>query len=480
MGRLIDFKKNLKEKKMSCQEWAQDQQAKVRAKNEKLNAFIEIYNEDFLNHAKEVDAGKRSGDLAGVSIGIKDIISIKDKELNAASKILKSYHPPRSATVVEKLERQGAIFNGRCNCDEFAMGSSNENSAFGSVKNPLDLARTTGGSSGGSAAVVAAEMSLASLGTDTGGSIRLPASFCGIVGMKPTYGRVSRSGVIAFASSLDQVGPFADDAADCAEVMQVISGRDSRDSTAMNVGVPDFRAALQNASLKGKTIGLPKEFFESEGLADDVRSQLDQSIEALKKEGVQFKPVSLPSSNLGIAVYYIVCAAEASSNLARYEGIRFGKRAESFESLQDLMITTRSEGFGDEVKRRLMLGTFCLSSGYYDAFYSKAQFVRSKIQSEFLSALKEVDFIFAPVAPTGAFKLGEKVSDPLQMYLMDIFTVPVSLAGLPSVAFPVGNTSENLPVGAQLIGKPFSEAELLAGVSFHEKIRPIKKGELQC
>jgi len=481
MGRLQNLKTDLAKKKISHTEYYQDLFKKIQERNPKINAYIESFEEECLAQAKTLDSAPSSPQLlSGLPIGIKEIISIQGKELTAASKILQGYRASRSSTVVENLKRDGAVFVGRCNCDEFAMGSSNENSAFGPTKNPVALDRTAGGSSGGSAAVVRAELAVGSLGTDTGGSIRLPASFCGITGLRPTYGRVSRSGVIAFASSLDQVGPMADDATDCALILQSIAGEDPRDSTSMPVKVPNYVEEMNKFSWKGKTIGLPKEFFEREGIQDEVRASIDLVIEVLKKEGAQFKEVQLPHSPLGIAVYYIVATAEASSNLARYDGIRYGHRAKNFENLKDLIAQSRTEGFGEEVKRRIMLGTFCLSSGYFDAYYSKAQFVRSKIQNEFMECFKSCDFILAPNSPTTAFKLGEKIDDPLQMYLNDIFTVPVNLAGLPGISFPVMNDKAGLPIGAQLISGPFQEEKLLGGVFAFEKASPYKKGELQC
>lgn len=481
MGRLAQLKDDLKNKRISHTEYYQDLFKKIGERNPKINAYIENFEDDCLAKAKELDSSPASEkSLSGLPIGIKEIISIKGKELTAASNILKGYRPPRSSTVVERLENDGALFVGRCNCDEFAMGSSNENSAFGSVKNPIQLDRTAGGSSGGSAAVVRAELAVGSLGTDTGGSIRLPASFCGITGLRPTYGRVSRSGVIAFASSLDQVGPMADDAEDCALILQSIAGEDPRDATSMPVPVPNYLEEMNKFSWKGKTVGLPKEFFETEGIQKEVRTATDHIVETLKREGAEFKEVQLPHSPLGIAVYYIVATAEASSNLARYDGIRYGHRAKNFESLKDLIAQSRAEGFGEEVKRRIMLGTFCLSSGYFDAYYSKAQFVRSKLQLEFMECFKTCDFVLAPNSPTTAFKLGEKTDDPLQMYLNDIFTVPVNLAGLPGISFPVANDSLGLPIGAQLISGPFQEQKLLGAVQAFEKLSPYSRGGLQC
>lgn len=480
MGRLAKLKESFSSKKIGYEEFYSDFLQSLKKRNDTTNAYIEIFEQESLEKAKAFDKNRPAGKLAGIPLGIKDIISIKGHELNAASKILKGFKAPRSATVTERLEAEDAIFVGRTNCDEFAMGSSNENSAFGDVKNPLDLERTAGGSSGGSSAAVAAETCMAALGTDTGGSIRLPAGFCGITGLKPTYGRVSRSGVIAFASSLDQVGPMADDALDCAEVLQVIAGSDKRDATSMNIELDDYVSAAKKPNLKGLKIGLPKEFYSGEGLHNDVQNSIEQAKKTLQNEGAELVEISLPHTKYGIAVYYVVATAEASSNLARYDGVRYGARAENYDSLIDLIQQTRSEGFGEEVKRRVMLGTFALSSGYYDAYYSKAQYVRSKMQKEFLDNFKKVDLIFTPTAAGTAFKLGEKTSDPLEMYLTDIYTVTTNLAGMPGLAFPIGNDSNQMPIGAQFIGAPFQEAKMLSALAAFEKAQPFQKGELKC
>jgi aspartyl-tRNA(Asn)/glutamyl-tRNA(Gln) amidotransferase subunit A len=449
--------------------------------NPKINAYLEVYLEEILKKAQALEEKKEPrGRLAGLPIGIKDMISMRGKQLTASSKMLVGYRPTRSATVTERLEQAGAFFPGRTNCDEFAMGSSNENTPFGAVRNPFDLQRTAGGSSGGSAAVVAAELCVGSLGTDTGGSIRLPAAFCGITGLKPTYGRVSRSGVIAFASSLDQVGPMADDAWDCAEILNVIAGRDSRDATSMPIPMVDYTKNLQSSSLKGLKIGLPKEYLQLDGLDIESARKIQDCLDLFKKEGAELQELSLPHSPYGIAVYYLVATAEASSNLARYDGIRYGHRSSSSNGLKDLMTLSRSEGFGAEVKRRIMLGSFSLSAGYFDAYYAKAQFVRSKIQEEFLSALQKCDLLFIPTSPTPAFKLGEKLSDPLQMYLSDIFTVSINLAGLPAIAFPIGYNSQGLPLGAQFVAGAFQEAKLLEAVAAFERASPCAKGVLAC
>ncbi len=480
MGRLCRLRTHFEEKKISRTEYYQDFFKTLKARNPKINAYLEIFEDRTFKHAKILDEKQACLPLAGLPIAIKDMIGIRGEKLEASSKMLEGYRPPRSATVVEKLEKAGAFFPGRTNCDEFAMGSSNENTPFGPVSNPFDPSRIAGGSSGGSAAAVAAEICVGALGTDTGGSIRLPAAFCGVVGLKPTYGRVSRSGVIAFASSLDQVGPFADDAADCAEILQIIAGRDERDVTTLNVPVDSYTEAVKTGTFKGLKIGLPKEYFSAPGIDPEIKKMTEAAVEVFKKEGAEIKEVSIPHTMYGIAVYYLVATAEASSNLARYDGIRYGKRAEKFSSMKDLIIQSRSVGFGEEVKRRIMLGTFALSSGYYDAFYAKAQFVRSKIQMEFLKALESVDLLYAPASPTSAFKMGEKSDDPLQMYLSDIFTVSLNLAGLPGASFPIGYDSKKMPVGAQFMAGPYQEAKILSAVAAYERANPIKKGILQC
>ena len=480
MGRLQTTKRKIATKELKVSEVAEDLLKRAQSRNAKINAYLEIFADEFMSKAKSLEQTPAQGSLFGVPLGIKDMISIQGHELTASSQILKGYRAPRSATVTERLAREGALFLGRLNCDEFAMGSSNENTSFGPVRNPYDLKRTAGGSSGGSAACVRADMALGSLGTDTGGSIRLPAAFCGLVGLKPTYGRVSRSGVIAFASSLDQVGPMADDAVDCAEIFQVIAGRDTRDATTLNVKVDDYVKAAQNGNLKGLKVGLPKEYFKPEGMDSEVQKLTDQALQVLRQSGAELIEVSLPHTSYGIAVYYVVATAEASSNLMRYDGIRFGQRASDFKSMKDLIVQSRSQGFGDEVKRRIMLGTFALSSGYYDAYYAKAQWVRSKIQEEFLSALDKVDVLFTPVSTSVAFEIGQRVNDPLKMYLSDIFTVSINLAGVPAIAFPLGHTPQGLPVGGQFIGRPFAEAQLFQALNGFERACPIERRELPC
>jgi aspartyl-tRNA(Asn)/glutamyl-tRNA(Gln) amidotransferase subunit A len=384
-----------------------------------------------------------------------------------ASKILDNYIAPYDASAFARLRAQGAVLLGKLNMDEFAMGSSNENSAYGAVRNPWDTTRVPGGSSGGSAACVAARQAPAALGTDTGGSIRQPASHCGVVGLKPTYGRVSRYGVIAYASSLDQVGPVTRDVRDCALLLQAIAGHDPLDSTSVDMPVPDYAASLI-PDLKGVRIGLPKEYFIA-GLDADVHAAVEAAVATCRALGADVVEVSLPHTEYAVACYYLIATAEASSNLARYDGVRFGRRAASGGGLIDMFMQSRAEGFGSEVKRRIMLGTYALSTGYYDAYYLKAQKVRTLVRQDFLAAFEQVDVLLTPVAPTPAFALGEKTADPLQMYLSDIFTIPVNLAGTCALSLPCGVAPNGLPIGLQLIGKPFAEGELLRAAYAYEQ-----------
>lgn len=435
-----------------------------------LNCFIELSPETAAQQAKEVDALLQAGKqapLLGVPIGIKDVICTKGTRTTAGSKILANFIPPYDATVVRKLKTAGTVSIGKLNMDEFAMGSSNENSAYGPVKNPWNPEYVPGGSSGGSAAAVAAGICPVTLGTDTGGSIRQPASFCGIVGLKPTYGRVSRYGVIAYASSLDQVGGFARNVRDCALITQAICGVDPNDATSVHQPVPDFEKVL-GTSIKGLRIGIPKEYFVA-GLSRDVDKALQDAIKVLEGLGAIPVAISLPHTELAVSVYYILAPAEASSNLARYDGIRYGHRASGDLDLKSLYSKSRSEGFGKEVQRRILVGTYVLSSGYYDAYYLKAQQVRSLIVRDFQNAFKDqCDLIVAPTTPNTPFKIGEKLSDPLTMYLNDIFTIPVNLAGLPGMSLPCGFSSEGLPIGFQLIGKPWDEETLFRVASAYE------------
>lgn len=436
--------------------------ARIKATDDKVNAFITVCEEEALTAAAAADQRIATGDVApltGIPLAVKDIFNTIDVRTTCGSKILDNYISPYDATAVAKLREQGAVIIGKLNMDEFAMGSSNENSAAGSVKNPWDLQRVPGGSSGGSAAAVAAGQALATLGTDTGGSIRQPASHCGVVGLKPTYGRVSRYGVIAYASSLDQVGPLARTVEDCALMLGAVAGYDPADSTSVDTPVPDYLASLKEG-VKGKKIGLPKEYF-IDGLDADVKQAVEAAIETYKSLGAEIVEVSLPHTDYAVACYYLIATAEASSNLARYDGVRYGVRKDNGEGLIGMYQQSRAAGFGDEVKRRIMLGTYALSSGYYDAYYIKAQKVRTLIRQDFLDAFEQVDLLLTPVAPTPAFKIGEKTDDPLQMYLSDIFTIPLNLAGTCGLSLPCGSSSEGLPIGLQLLGKPFAEAELL-------------------
>jgi aspartyl-tRNA(Asn)/glutamyl-tRNA(Gln) amidotransferase subunit A len=428
---------------------------------QELNAFITTTPEEALKAAQAADADGKSGQkLHGIPLAVKDLILTKGIRSTCASKILENFIPPYDATVISKLKEAGAVLVGKTNLDEFAMGSSNENSYFGPCRNPWDLTKVSGGSSGGSAACVAAGLAPAALGTDTGGSIRQPASFCGVVGLRPTYGRVSRYGVVAYASSLDQVGVFARTAEDCAIVLHEMAGHDLRDSTSSATAVPNYESTLTQ-SIRGLRIGIPCEYF-GDGIAAEVRQRVEAAIEHLEGLGATLVELSLPHTEVAVAVYYIIAPAEASSNLARFDGIRYGYRSPHAEDLFTLYERSRSEGFGTEVKRRIMIGNYVLSSGYYNAYYLKAQKARSLVTQDFMQAFKErCDIIAAPVAPTTAFGIGEKVGDPLAMYLNDILTIPINLAGLPALSVPCGFDSNGLPVGLQLIGKPFDETTLL-------------------
>ena len=428
-----------------------------------LGAFVAQNSEVTLAQARAADERIAAGTakaLDGVPIAHKDIFVTKDFPSTAGSKMLENYRSPFDATVVSKFAENGAVSLGKLNCDEFAMGSGNENSAYGDVKNPWDITRVPGGSSGGSAAAVAAGLTPAATGTDTGGSIRQPASFCGITGIKPTYGRASRYGMIAFASSLDQAGPMARSAEDCAILLSAMSGADvDRDSTSVDVPSEDFSLKL-NDSLDGLRIGIPSEFF-GEGLADDVRTAVKAALREYEKMGARLVPIHLPRTELSIPVYYIIAPAEASSNLSRFDGVKFGHRAKNYTDLADMYKKTRAEGFGDEVKRRIMMGTYVLSHGYYDAYYLQAQKIRRMIADDFQNAFKDCDVIAGPVAPTVAWKIGGHGNDPLADYLADIFTLPASLAGLPGMSVPVGFGEGNMPIGLQLIGNYFQESRLL-------------------
>jgi len=452
----------LRKKEVSSVEATHSVLSRIEAVDGKINAFITVTPEEALKDAAEADKRIAAGEidiLTGIPLALKDIFLTKGIRTTCASRILTTFIPPYDATSWLKLKERGMVLVGKLNQDEFAMGSSCESSAFGTTKNPWDLECIPGGSSGGSAAAIAAREATATLGTDTGGSIRQPASHCGCVGLKPTYGRVSRYGVIAYASSLDQVGPITRDVADCAVMLSAVAGHDPKDSTSVNLPVPDYTKALVS-EVKGLRIGLPKEYFIP-GLDPAVKKALDEAIETYTRLGAEFREITLPHTDYAVATYYLIATAEASSNLARYDGVRFGHRAEGAKGLAEMFSRTRDEGFGPEVKRRIMLGTYALSSGYYDAYYLKAQRVRTLIMHDFIKAFEEVDVILTPVAPTPAFRIGEKVNDPLQMYLSDIFTIPVNLAGTCGISVPAGISQEGLPIGLQLVGRPFGEETII-------------------
>jgi len=448
-------------KKISARELAADFYKRIEGRNSELNTYLTLSEERAYAQADRVDAlvqaGKPLPALAAVPIAVKDVISTRGVRTTCGSKILEDYVPPYDATAVERLEAAGAVILGKTNCDEFAMGSSNENSAYGPVRNPEATDRVPGGSSGGSAAAVAAGLAVAALGTDTGGSIRQPGSFCGIPAMMGSYGRVSRYGLIAFASSLDRIGPFATNARDVAAVLGVIAGRDANDSTSTTAPVPDYRAVMEKP-VKGLRVGIPKEYFGA-GMDDEVRKKIEAGIEVLKKLGCELREIRMPHTDYAIATYYIIATAEASSNLARYDGVRYGLRRED-DSLLAMYRKTRGAGFGAEVKRRIVLGTYVLSAGYYDAYYLKGQKVRALIAEDFHDAFRKVDVIVTPTSPVPAFKLGERTNDPLQMYLADIYTVTGSLAGVPGISVPCGRIC-GLPVGLQIFGPAFGEASVL-------------------
>jgi aspartyl-tRNA(Asn)/glutamyl-tRNA(Gln) amidotransferase subunit A len=435
----------------------------IAAKDGKINSFLSLSRERAISQAAAIDELAVKGDplpsLAGVPIGIKDVLVMRGVPATAGSLILKGYQPPYDATVVSKLEAAGAVLLGKLNCDEFAMGSSNENSAYGPVLNPVALGRVPGGSSGGSAAAVAADLAVATLGTDTGGSIRQPAAFCGVVGILPTYGRVSRNGLIAFASSLDRVGPLAKNVRDAATVLQVIAGKDVMDSTSSTRPVEDYVGDLSKP-VDGLKVGVPEEYF-GDGLDPEVRAAIESALANLEAMGCVVKRVKLPHTKYAIPAYYVVATAEASSNLERFDGVRYGLRAEEAKTLSDMFRKTRDAGFGAEVKRRILLGTYVLSAGYYDAYYRKAQQVRTLLTRDFLAAFSEVDVLVAPVTPTPAFRLGEKTDDPVQMYLEDIYSVAASLAGICGMSVPCGKTKDGLPIGVQVMGKHFGEGTML-------------------
>jgi len=462
--------KGLREKKFSAQELTSLFLSQIDDKDKGLGAYLEVAREEALVQAARVDAliaeGKPIHYLTGVPLAIKDNILIRSRQATAGSKILENYTAAYDATVIKNLKKEEAIFLGKTNLDEFAMGSSTENSAYQVTKNPHDKERVPGGSSGGSAVAVAANMALGALGSDTGGSIRQPAAFCGVVGLKPTYGAVSRYGLIALASSLDQIGTLTKTVGDAVILFRGITGYDELDSTSVPNLNYDELLVFDEERIKNLTIGIPKEYFV-EGLSGEVARGVEEAIETLKKAGFKFKEISLPHTKYALSVYYIIMPAEASSNLSRYDGIRYGTRSE-IQNLLELYLKDRAQGFGPETKRRIILGTFVLSAGYYDAYYIKAQKVRALVKQDFERAFEEIDVILAPVTPTLPFKMGEKTEDPLEMYLSDIFTIPVNLAGLPALSLPVKGRGDELPIGFQLIGKPFREADILGVGQIYE------------
>jgi aspartyl-tRNA(Asn)/glutamyl-tRNA(Gln) amidotransferase subunit A len=453
----------LVKKKITSTEATEALYRHIREVEGKIKAYLLLTEEEAFRQAGQVDRkiakGEEIGDLAGVPIGLKDILCTRGIQTTCGSKILEGYVPFYDATVIRKLKEKDAVFLGKLNMDEFAMGSSTENSGFQITHNPWDLKRIPGGSSGGSAAAVAADECVAALGTDTGGSIRQPAACCGVVGLKPTYGRVSRYGLVAFASSLDQIGPITKDVQDCAILMNAISGYDPCDSTSVKADVPDFKQSLKK-DIKGIRIGIPEEYF-IEGMDPEVEKTVKEAIDSIGKWGAEIQRISLPHTEYAVAIYYIIATAEASSNLARYDGVKYGFRSRGYRDLMEMYTQTRAKGFGKEVKRRIILGTYVLSAGYYEAYYRKASQVRTLMKKDFDEAFQKVDVIVSPTAPTPAFRIGEKTEDPLQMYLSDIHTIPVNLAGIPAISIPCGFSHEGLPIGLQVMGKHFDEAMLL-------------------
>ena len=456
--------KKIQDKEISCVEVVDYYIKEIEKKEDKIDAFLLLQTEDALKKAKELDEkiakGEKVGRLAGIPIAIKDNMCTRGVKTTCASKMLEDFVPPYDATVIKKLEEEDAILIGKTNLDEFAMGSSTENSAFKITKNPIDTTRVPGGSSGGSAAAVGAEMVPLALGSDTGGSIRQPASFCGIVGMKPTYGLVSRYGLIAFGSSLDQIGPFSMTVEDNAYLLNILAGEDELDgTTAKGLDKKDYTENI-DSGIEGMKIGIPKEFIEEEGLDPEIKDVILKDIEALRELGAEVEIFSLPATKDGLAPYYIISSAEASSNLARFDSIRYGYRTKEFTSVEELVEKSRSEGFGREVKRRIMLGTYALSSGYYDAYYNKAQKFRAKLKQDFKEAFKKYDIIIGPVSPILPFKIGERCEDPTAMYLADIYTININLATVPALSMPGGKSSDGLPIGLQLIGDVFTEEKI--------------------
>jgi aspartyl-tRNA(Asn)/glutamyl-tRNA(Gln) amidotransferase subunit A len=468
----IDAARNaIQERKTTALALAEAHYARIEKKDPQIGAYLTLCKERALEQADRIDRmaaeGKPLPVLGGVPVAVKDVMSTRGVRTTAASKILRNYIPPYDCTAVARMEAAGAVVLGKTNCDEFAMGSSNENSGFHPVHNPRDLSRVPGGSSGGSAAAVAADMAVVALGSDTGGSIRQPASFCGVVGLMPTYGRVSRYGLIAFASSLDHIGPLTRTVKDAALVLRTIAGRDAMDATSADLPVPDYVAELERP-VRGMKLGVAKEYL-GEGLDHEVRHAVESAIGKLQALGCEIVPVSLPHTPYAIPAYYIVATAEASANLARYDGVRYTSRASGVKSLSEMYRRSRQEGFGAEVKRRIMLGTYALSAGYYDAYYLKAQKVRTLLARDFEEAFHKVDAIVTPTSPTAAFRLGEKSDNPLAMYLADIYTVTADLAGIPGISIPCGETKQKLPIGLQILGKHFDESTILRVAQAYEQ-----------
>jgi len=468
----------LKTKKISSQELTRSVLDRIESVENQVDAFITITEQEALAAADAADEQLWQGNisfLTGIPIGVKDLICTNGIKTTCGSRILENFVPTYDATVINKLKSDGAILIGKMNMDEFAMGSSTEHSAIKVTRNPWNLSRIPGGSSGGSAAAVAADMCLGALGSDTGGSIRQPASHCGIVGLKPTYGRVSRFGLVAFASSLDQIGPLGKKVQDCALMMNTIAGYDPKDSTSVPKELPDFTLFLEE-DLKGMKVGIPREVTSLEGLDPDVSAAVDKAVRVIESRGAQCVDISLPNTKHVVAVYYVIAPCEASSNLARYDGVKYGYRNQDQTTLMDMYRTTRTTGFGPEVQRRIIIGTYCLSAGYYDAYYGKASQVRTLIVEDFKNAFQSCDVIVTPVAPTPAFKIGKNVDDPLKMYLSDIFTLSANLAGIPGLSVPCGFSSEGLPIGLQILGKHFDEGNILkVGYSFEQATEYHKK-----
>jgi len=475
-----DLRQKFKSGEVSSKELVQEKILRINELDPTLNSFLTVNSDQALKTAEKIDNQRAAGEdlppLAGIPLGIKDNLCTKGIKTTCASKILENFIPPYESTVTERLLNSGGVMIGKTNMDEFAMGSSTETSAFGPTCNPWNITKVPGGSSGGSAASVAAGLCLGSLGSDTGGSIRQPASFCGVVGLKPTYGRVSRWGLIAFASSLDQVGPFTNNVSDAAEILQVISGKDDLDSTTVDIPVPNYLENLSK-SIKGLKIGLIDNCFQHEGLDTEVKDSVLGSALLLESLGAEIINLSCPRFNDGIATYYVIAPSEASANLARYDGVKYGFRCDSEQSLMDMTSKSRAIGFGNEVKRRILIGTYALSAGYVDAYYKKAQQVRTLIRKDFDDAFKQVDILLAPTSPTTAFGSGENVDNPMAMYLSDLLTIPANLAGLPAISLPCGFDKSGLPIGLQLIGNVFEEAKLLQVASQFEDAADVFKNK---